>query len=410
MNSGKFFVMTVLVFFLLTLILTPMNVHAQQKVDVEKEMIKRINANNQVKAKLVKELTGRTVNGSTFELTGFVLTGNMKQIGTIKINADQLAEEWEFLGSSELINCTSMPLNTATETFSVTTRDTVTVTKTMNMSYTQHGEAKVAIEIIEIGGGWSATVGYSQSWEDSSFEQVSVTHTLTADQIPPGKGLLKVLEWKKTVADQIPYSATFEPTNNTTIVIAMKGVNGSANLYEHWNYSGTQASLDWNQSVPDLSQCPFQNLKNLNKQISSLKVFGGVQLVLYSKPNYSGDNRLYTAHTNKIVDFNDKCRSIKMAPVVILKTVKFSQIKNLLPMNIRQFKSTGYVKVNKNFGDMVRVMPYEYTQEEFNKKCGIAGQAGTQAMAGAGQNGPKSMRLTKAQFQALLNSGKIKRK
>jgi len=408
MNSHRFLVITLAVCMLLAVFPAKVNSQAQQKVDVEKEMIKRINDSNQVKAELVKELTGRTVNGSTFKLTGFVLAGSMRQVGTIKINADQLDEEWEFLGSSELINCTSMPLTTAQESFSTTTRNTVTVTKTMNMSYTQHAEAKVTIEIVEMGGGWSATVGYSQAWEDSSFEQVSVTHTLTSDTIPPGKGLVKVLEWKKTTADQIPYNATFEPTNDTTIIISMQGTNGSARVFKNYGYGGDHADLDWNQLVPDLKNCRFADLKALDREISSIKVFGGAQVLMFARPNYAGNSRIYTAHTSQMSDFNDKCRSLKVVPVTIIKTVKFKDIKNLLPAQIRQFKSTGYVKVNKNFGDMVRVMPYEYTEEEFNKACGISAQAGAQATAGTAQNSLKKKRLTKAQFAALLRAGKVK--
>ena len=414
MNSCRFFIVVLAVAVFLAAIPAAVNAQAQQKVDVEKEMIKRINANNQVKAKLVKHFTGRNVNGSAFKVTSFVFAGNMKQIGTIKINADQLDEEWEFLGSSELINCTSMPLTTAQESFSTTTRNTVTVTKTMNMSYTQHGEAKVTIEIIEMGGGWSATMGYSQSWEDSSFEQVSVTHTLTSDTIPPGKGLIKVLEWKKTAADQIPYNATFEPTDNTSIIITMQGTNGSANIYQHFNYGGNHAGLDWKQEVPDLNNCRFADVKALNKEISSVKVFGGAQVFMFARPNYAGDSRIYTAHTSQMTDFNDKCRSLKVVPITIIQSVKFKDIKNLLPLQVRQFKSTGYVKVNKNFGDMVRVMPYEYTQEEFNKACNVSSPAGAQATAGtqatAGAGGSlKSRRLTKAQWRALVQAGKIKK-
>ncbi|MEN8154071.1 MAG: hypothetical protein ABFR75_08595 [Acidobacteriota bacterium] len=419
MNKSKF--ITGIIFLFFSMIFVLQTLPEQKTVNVEKKLMKLINANNQVKSKILKELTGQNLAGSSFKLTGLILQGTLEQAGNIKIGVEKLSEEWEVLGGTELANCFSTPINTAEETFTTTLRDTTTVTKTMNLSYTQHAEAKITIEIVEVGGGWSATMGYSQSWEDSSFEQHSVSKTLTSSPVPSGKGLVLTLLHKKLTGDKIPYEAIFKIANNTKIFFTFEAINGSADLYEHFNYGGKHASLDWNQQVPDLKNSRFQNLKDLFKKISSAKVYGGAQLILFKRPNYKGNNIILTGNTSSIDNFNDKCQSLKLVQrPVITGTVKYNKLNNILPNDFKQFKSTGYIAIDKNFGDIVKTVVYEMTPDQFAKECpdyqpassgAVTGTAGSKTTAVSPDiKKPRSKKLTKAQIKEMLRSGKIKKK
>ena len=278
----------------------------------------------------------------------------------------------------------------------------------MNFSYSYSGTAGVSILLVSgsVTQTWSA--GYSQSWEDTTTESYTATDS-TSVTITGKGGRLIELDSKHLVGENIPYEATYTIKDNSVVTLKFEGKSGYIRVYKHVNYTGANQKYNDGTEISKLEG-------ELHDSISSVKVSGGVEGILFQNKNYGGKSMTFTKNTAWVGDdFNDKASSLKVKKRVFqtgIPIVMFAQIKDLLPTPAKEFTAKGTMDIDYTYPvPVTRVMNYTWDEDYVNTSCKPA-YSGTIAGASAAASGPaspQSKSYTQAQIQQLLKSGKLKK-
>jgi hypothetical protein len=407
-----------------------------QLVDVEKDLIKRINQNATVKANIIKQVLGwRSVNANDWDITKL----SIKKLKQVNFSLQrQGTVDWRYLGGMEVVNCSPTAQLSKTLTLSEDAQSSSTVTKQMNFSYSYEGTAGLNIEIFSAQVKQTYTAGYTQSWSDTQTktESVSDSTNLTLNQ---REGCYAILRAKYYTGSALPYKAVYEPDDQSQVEFTVKAKSGlgKACVYEHVNYGGMYACTNVNTSIPNVKDLGG-TWKKLNDKCSAVKLDGPVFVTLYQHKNYGGKSMQFTASSNWVgKGFNDKCSSLKVVPAEYTKALSFSSISNLIPANIKKVEMTGTINIDQKFGRDTSVINQAMSVADVNSACGgpassTAATAGSKTGAGAmvgagakaagpmaagkpgmkasaGQAGaPKTVKLSAQALKMLKSQGKIR--
>jgi len=401
-----------------------------QQVDVEKELIKKINADSTLKAKIIKQAFGfSSVNADDWDITKLSIQ-KLKQVSGELLRTG--TEEWRYLGGMEVVNCSPTAQLQKSVTLDEEASSSSTVTKQMNFQYSYEGTAGINIEIFSASVKQTYTAGYTQSWSDTQTktEKVSDSTQLTLNQ---REGCYAILRAKYYVGSNLPYKAVYVPDEQSQVAFTIKGKSGKgkACVYEHVSYGGLSACANVNTNIADFKK-QGGNWKKLNDECSGVKLEGPVFATMYQHNNYGGKSMQFTSSSSWVgSDFNDKCSSLKVYPAEHTKALSFSSISSLIPANVKQFEMTGTINVDQKFGRDTSVINQSMSIADVNTACGgppqaASASAGAKAapggMAGAGAMGgakvaagagpappPKTKKLSAQQLKTLMSQGKIRK-
>ena len=103
--------------------------------------------------------------------------------------------------------------------------------------------------------------------------------------------------------------------------LAFEGRRGYAVVYEHANWGGKIARINWDAHIWDMRKTTNQAIKDLHDKISSVRIYGGAKITLYENDKYEGRSVVVTQNEPQLPNFNDKCTSMEVSPNRIEKAI-----------------------------------------------------------------------------------------
>lgn len=329
------------------------------QINVEKVIFDRLNK---------KGAFGKIYNGSGYTAKSIKLMGTVQTNG-IKFKLPNVVPQKPLvLQQQNLANCNDQTstlnasVNKSTEnseTFSKTA--TITSTTTVTVGYESPiGVSGEASQALEISGSKTEEKTHSEtvSWEAGVNVPVGPRKAVLI-QFVVSEAKLDVPWWTDVIVSG-RVDAFYERPAKTTVC-----------LYEHINYKGRKkcitASKNWNSS--NFKKLKWEgSKKNINDEVSSVKVSGPARVTLYQHKNYKGKSWSYS-HTKGWVGkkANDRFSSIKIVPTPgkVTKSVNVEQYLTGADQRIA-LKGT-YKGVNGVQGDFRTSSPIVLTDSD----CGL---------------------------------------
>jgi hypothetical protein len=328
--------------------------HAQNKINVQQQVVTAINADPQRKAAILRliNLPGGDWNVTAVKITRLKASNMQFQMPPSKLEA---------ITSTEIVNCDSTETSRDI-TLSKTVENSTTVTK--SETFGVGVEATVSADTFFGGASVTASSNYSMTNESSETRSQSQT---ISDSIRVGfsdkGGRLSVLQASRIQGNKIPWTATFVPDDNDMIEITAVSRGGRACIYQHHNYGGKSRCFDAGAEVSNVG-------KDWNDEMTSIRIEGPVNVTIFEHSNWGGRNANYTSSTPNVgKGWNDKLTGIKVLNNAGGGSVRFAALKPNLPPSVQSFTVRGAIDISQTAVDGKRIINYPLTPQELEAAC-----------------------------------------